>query len=232
VDADPPLALDDPIEGFDAAGALPPLLRPGLLADLDGYDAWERAAVQMFARPDATHTQALDAIAAATETVRQWKPDGRSLAACVAAAFREVGAHPCVFDDLGRHERLDLVDAAGLRQAGCAIQRPVPFDDLWERYVAPAWAAFDRPLARFLAAKLFGHRIAYEGRGLRSIVEWLRVSLAVVRNEAARVAAAAGVTLNRELFVEAIRGADLILVHRIDSASLARSLERVERQPC
>jgi len=42
VEAAPPLMLDDPIEGLDARDALPPLLRPGILCDLEGYAAWER----------------------------------------------------------------------------------------------------------------------------------------------------------------------------------------------
>ena len=39
------LALDGDAEGLDARDALPPLLRPGMLTDHEGYDAWERRAI-------------------------------------------------------------------------------------------------------------------------------------------------------------------------------------------
>jgi hypothetical protein len=45
VDAPPGLMLSEPIEGLDARDALPPLVRPDLLSDVAGYDAWEAAVV-------------------------------------------------------------------------------------------------------------------------------------------------------------------------------------------
>ena len=45
VQAPPGLALDGALEGLDATAVLPPLLRPNLLTDLDGYGAWERRAL-------------------------------------------------------------------------------------------------------------------------------------------------------------------------------------------
>ena len=56
VDARPPLRLTSPMEGLDAWDALPPLLRPGLLCDMEGYDTWERAGVAVFAQPDSPDT--------------------------------------------------------------------------------------------------------------------------------------------------------------------------------
>lgn len=95
--------------------------------------------------------------------------------------------------------------------------------------VEPGWGNFDGAVRRYLAAKVFGNRLAYEGRGLRSIVEWLRMCLGRLRREAAN--AAAGGALNEPLFLEAVRATDLALVHRTDTAALARSLERIEQQP-
>ncbi len=40
----------DRLEGLDARDALPPLLRPGMLTDFEGYDAWERAAIALLAQ--------------------------------------------------------------------------------------------------------------------------------------------------------------------------------------
>jgi Fe-S-cluster containining protein len=231
VEAAAPLAIGGPIEPFEADGTLPPLLRPGVLTDLDGYDAWERECVRLFALDDLSHAAALDRIAAATETVRTWKPGAVPLQASVTEAFRQRDGEHTPPPHLDEAACLALVNAAGLIRAGCPIQRSPTFDDEWERHVAATWSEFDRPIARYLAARLFGHRIAYECRGLRSIVEWLRVSLAVLRHEAARLASAAGVVLTRNLCVEAVRAADLLLVHRVDTAALARGLEPIETKP-
>ena len=69
VDARPPLLLDLEMEGLDARKALPPLLRPGLLCDMEGYDTWERAGVASFARPDSAYIACLNDLAAATEII-------------------------------------------------------------------------------------------------------------------------------------------------------------------
>ena len=55
------------LEGLDARDALPPLLRPGMLTDLDGYDAWEQRAIGVLARGDLTAEQALARIERATQ---------------------------------------------------------------------------------------------------------------------------------------------------------------------
>jgi Fe-S-cluster containining protein len=193
VEADGPVALEDGIEAFEAVDALPPLLRPGLLMDLEAYDVWERMSIATFARSDLTHQQALAVISAATEAVRLWKAGDRSLVARVEESFAAVDPASFAHDDR-RH-------------------------------------AFDRPVKRYLAAKLFGHRFAYEARGLRSMVEWLRVCLARFRHEAARLASGGSEVVDRNLFIEAIRAADLALVHRVDTLALARSLEPLEQQP-
>jgi hypothetical protein len=222
VEAGPPLALESGVEGFEAEQALPPLLRPGLLMDLDAYAVWERASIETFARDELTHEQALAVVGAATERARLWKAGGWPLASRVEDSFARIRLLDLALD---RHERdalrLDLID----------VPPAADGDASWERFVAPVWARFDRPIKRYLAARLFGSRIAYESRGLRSMVEWLRLCLALLRHEAARLAQDAGTMLDRNLFIEAIRASDLLLVHRIDSHSLARRLEPIERQP-
>lgn len=184
VEAGPPLALDGEVEAFEAAGALPPLLRPDVLTDLDGFDAWERAAIHVLGRTDATADECLGAIGAATETIRTWSPGGASLTAAVEEAFH------------------------------AAAERHLPARDGATR------ARDDGPVKRYLAAKLFGHRLAYECRGLRTMVEWVRLCLARVRDE-----------MTKAPFIDAVRAADLALVHRTDTAALARSLARIEQQP-
>src|SRR4029453_4607238 len=79
VEARPPLRLEMEMEGLDARKALPPLLRPGLLCDLQGYETWERAGLAMFARPDCRYITCLADFAAATEIIRRWKHGAISL---------------------------------------------------------------------------------------------------------------------------------------------------------
>ena len=217
--AESPLMLDGTIEAFDAVGALPPLLRPGLLMDLEGYDAWERTAVAAFARADLSPDEAVALIGSATEALRGWKVGGRPLASRVSESFRDAGGRPSAIDDHGR-DRLRLA----------LLRTPVSANEtVWEQLVKPAWEAFDPAVKRYLAAKLYGNRIAYEATGLRSIVEWLRMALALLRSEAMRVCEQAGAVLDRQMFIEAVRATDLLLVHRLESRELARTLERIEQ---
>ncbi len=71
---DPPLCVDRPLESFDATRTYPPLIRPGVLFDLDSYDAWERFVVRTFARRDLTPESALGLIAGSAERIRSWTP--------------------------------------------------------------------------------------------------------------------------------------------------------------
>jgi hypothetical protein len=187
-----PSELSGNLEAFDAVGALPPLLRPGLLMDLAAFDAWERSAIATLGNDDRTCDQALDAVAAATEQIRRWTTGDVALAVVVEEAFANASAH--------------------------AVRDPC---------AEPTLGPFDAAARRYLAAKLFANRIAYECRGLRSLVAWLRMCLASLRDEAVR-AAADGAASGGAVFIEAVRAADLALVHRTDSAALARGLARVE----
>jgi Fe-S-cluster containining protein len=205
VEAQPPLRLEEPVEGLDASDALPPLVRPGLLCDLDGYGAWERACIAAFARPDLTYREALDLIAAATETTRTWQPGAGTLAAHVEAAFQE--AH---------RGSVSGVDA-GTRASE----------------TTPSWLdAFDVAMKNYLAARVFANWIAYQGRGLRSIVEWLRTCAALVRLHAARLVAASGSRPGAAGFdadfIRAVRQTDHLLLHVADTAVLARRFAAVE----
>jgi hypothetical protein len=94
--------------------------------------------------------------------------------------------------------------------------------------VAPAWAALGRPIRRWLAAKAFASWLALQGEGLRTTALGLRVALDVLRAEAARGCAEAGRMLDRGLLKEAVRRADLLLVHLADPDALARRLSRCE----
>lgn len=81
------LSLNGDVEGLDATGVLPPLLRPGMLMDAAGYTAWEEAAIGVL--DDRRHSArgALAIIAAATREIRQWEPGGDTLEARVREVF-------------------------------------------------------------------------------------------------------------------------------------------------
>jgi hypothetical protein len=94
--------------------------------------------------------------------------------------------------------------------------------------VAPAWPALAPPVRRWLAARTFAAWIALQGEGLRTTVAFLRVALGVLRVESARGSAEAARVLDGELLHEAVRRADLLLVHLADPVALARRLSREE----
>ena len=81
------LALDGRAEGLDARDTLPPLLRPGMLMDEDGYSAWERRCLEILGRGDRTADQAVAVIAAATGALQSWRPGGVTLSATVDREF-------------------------------------------------------------------------------------------------------------------------------------------------
>ena len=89
---------------------------------------------------------------------------------------------------------------------------------------APAWwADYDRPVRMYLASRLFGNWVAYQGSGLHAIVEYLRVALALVTADAARPRPGAQTT-PWQIVTEAVRNADLLLMHLSDQRLLARRL--------
>ena len=69
-------------------------------------------------------------------------------------------------------------------------------------------------MKRWLAARAFGSWIAYQGNGLRTIVRYLRACLNAFEVELAR----------DHTPLEAIRRADLLIVHESSSQQLANLL--------
>jgi hypothetical protein len=97
----------------------------------------------------------------------------------------------------------------------------------------------DGAVRGYLAARLFGNWVAYYGQGLHAIVEYLRVALAlvkmnyvkmeiveaeVVKMEAARDHARESPSSPWQTAKEAIRSADLLLVHLSDPKTLSSLL--------
>lgn len=222
VDAPVPLALDEPIEGLDARDALPPLVRPGLLADIDGYAAWEALAVRTCVDSPSAAV-AIGIIEAATERVRCWKPSDGRLSSTVRRAFDRAPAgartvalslpFSLVRELTGPHPLLDV---------------PADFDAGWERVEHAGAAVMQQPVGRYLAASTFANWIAYRGEGLRSIVAWLRACHDVFRVQLVRRLNGADRQLVPEDIVEAVRMADYIMVHTVDSLAFGRRAAALE----
>lgn len=87
VEAPASLSLDGGVEGLDATGVLPPLLRPGMLMDAGGYTAWEEEAIEVLDNRRYSARAALGIIAAATREIRSWEPGGDTLEARVRDRF-------------------------------------------------------------------------------------------------------------------------------------------------
>jgi Fe-S-cluster containining protein len=227
VAAAPPLLLEEPIEGLDARDALPPLLRPDVLCDPDGYDAWERAAIAVLARPDFSCQRALDWIGAATERVRAWRPGRQSLTSHVASAFAN-DAEPAPAPRLTQEAMVELVWRLSEGRVPSDIEPIDGFEDRWNARVGPVFDRYDAAVKNYVAARIFANWIAYQGRGLRSIVQWGRAAAALVRHHALRRMLDSDDALGPDDVIEAIRMADLLLLHVIDTQAFARAVAPIE----
>jgi hypothetical protein len=200
-----------------------------MLTDLHGYGTWERRAIATLARDNLSAAHALATIDVATRGILTWAPVNGPLALAVNREF-DVALAREPDEDLGADRaRVDACLASIPR--GLAAPR---MDGLIEQWPAVArwWPEVDRVVRAYLAARLFGNWIAYYGQGLHAVVEYLRVCLSVLKFEAARrqqlesrFAAASNSSHSPwQTVLEAIRNADLLLVHLVDLKNLARRL--------
>jgi hypothetical protein len=207
-----------------------------MLMDVDSYGAWEAGGVDLLMSGEDGPEASLARLDAVVETVRGWHPGNGALLEQIATAFGRsaprgprAGSYPAGWDDRLR-SWFDLTVEAippGLAGTGALADAPE-----WDaRFVADAWPSLSGPLRKYVASRLFGSWVAYQGRGLRTVVASLRCALAVVRLEAARACAAASRPLDTALLREAIRAAELLLVHKADSQVLASRLSWVEDGP-
>lgn len=229
-----PLALESDItddissrlEGLDARGALPPLLRPGMLTDLEGYDAWERAGVALLSRDDFTASGALAILTIATRAVQSWRPGRGSLRATVEREF-EIASIDKPDKNLDASGGDEQRVRAALSSVPSGLTYPSPVEDWLARWQSGSagWGDIDDAVRGYLAARLFGNWIAYYGQGLHTIVEYLHVALAVLKMEAVRHHAHESASPPWPTVTEAVRSADLLLVHLAETRMLARLLD-------
>jgi hypothetical protein len=226
---DPPMCAGRALEGFDATESYPPLLRRGVLFDVAAYDTWERFVVRTFASEDLMPECVLARIATAAESIRSWTLAQGPLRTRVQQATE---SEPHIPDDatfaLDALERLYLEIAATIPEGLSRPTLPDEFAATDARLVRPTWSEFARPIRYFLAAHAFGSWIAYQGDGIRTMVHSLVGALAVLRVEAVRHAARAGRVLDAGLLLEAVRAADMLLVHLASRERMALTFSRIE----
>jgi Fe-S-cluster containining protein len=207
--------------------AWPPLLAPTVLMDLEGYSAWERHMVTRCGRVDLRPEAVLATLERDARLLRRFTPDGRSLAAPVAAlpsTIVEAEPPPTLAGSLADHAEV-------MQAVPEELKPPADGEGLEEafaEYVAREWDAWRGPLDRYLAAKAFANWTAYQGRGVLSIVRGLAAALSLVRVEASRQCRDAARPLDRALLLEAIRSADFALNHLAVGDELALRWSKAE----
>jgi Fe-S-cluster containining protein len=214
-------------EGLEARGALPPLLRPGVLTDLESYAVWEQHMVGTLTSGEPPEAS-LARLWAGAEAIRSWRPADGTLVdrmTVVTATGSNRGVADTRETDVAA---LDL-DVRRAVPSHLEVPAPVPdFDRVWKTFVAADWTTLRPPVGRYLSARAFASWAAYQGRGLRTVIRSVEAALAVVKMEAARVCARADRAVDAALLLEAFRAADLLLVHLASREDLARRWSEVE----
>jgi Fe-S-cluster containining protein len=212
------ISLSGNAEGLDATQALPPLLRPGMLTDFEGYDAWERSAVDILASAGPDAGAALSALHAATHDMREWHPGGERLRDVVTRLMQPAPDAPAAEDPAEDVRRYRLAVASVPR--GLPAPSGVAQIDPHHPDVTALWREFDDVVRRYLASKLFASWWPYLGLDLLAVVEAIRVHASVLRaNTGLRLARH---ETGRKAMLEAIRDTDLLMVHLSDCRTLAR----------
>ena len=224
-----------PFEGLDARDALPPLLRPGVLMSWVSHARVEEHAVSLLAREDVSVARALAVLAARAEALRGWTVAAGGFDDFVERVLESTQLAPEPGPAPLESSLADWDRAAAAVPVG--NPRPTSARPALEAFgLARAQSLVDesssaqrRAVGRWLAAKAFASWLALQGDGVRTTVLGLRVAHSLLRVETARAvveAGAAGVDAVR--LAQAIRRADLLLLHLIDPEALARELSRCE----
>jgi Fe-S-cluster containining protein len=212
------LSLSGTADGLDATDALPPLLRPGMLMDFEGYHAWERGAVDMLGAGGPDVSTALATLHEATREIQQWSPGEEPLCDRVTRVLAVASYTPIAEQAVDDARRQALAVASVPH--GLTIPEPASFPGVRDPDITPLWRELDDVIRRYLASKLFASWWPYLGLDLAGVVEAVRVHAAVLRTRiAARLERHDAA---REILLQAIRDTDLLMVHLSDSRALAR----------
>lgn len=222
IERDAPPYAGAELEGLDATGQLPPLLRPDALMSLDAVTTWEHWVVERLTDERTTLEEALCAVVAATERARAWSPRGPG----IEAHFADIVARPPGGSALGPFADdlvPELVDAA---------LGAVPHEHRleWPESIGPPVPLGDGApvLRRYLAARAFGSWALYQGKGLRTWTRALAAAAALARTGAARSARRRS---GAPEIVDGVGAADLVLLHLADPAAVFSRLSDDEARP-
>lgn len=181
----------------------------------------------VLAEADLDFETCLDIVASATESIRAWNPGTETLAERVRAGFQAAGAAH-VARSWSAARAIERVRLLTRGQVGDELISIDAFDQRWNDYAVRRREWFNSAMKHYLAARLFANWIAYQGRGLRTIVEWLRTCAAVVGHELLRRTGDSTPAADSSAFIEAVRRADLLLLHVLDSAAFATDAATIE----
>jgi len=216
-------------DGLDGRNEWPPLLRPDVLFDAVSYEAWEEFLVGALSGSSAGVTGALDTLASTAERVRAWTPQHGPLLEWTRASVSAGATAPVpAFYDRYRSPGAWEIAARAVPQG---LQAPPPPDDVAatdETLVAPHWEQASPIMMRYIASKAFASWTAYQGRGIRTQIAELFLAASVFRVECARACRNAGVPLDRDRTIDALRASDWLLMHLVDRTALMAALAEVE----
>lgn len=226
-------------DGLDARGQWPPLLSPGVLFDLDAYALFEAFLVATLAR-EVVLDDALGLAASAIERLREWNQRRGSFASWARDAFETADERIQVLTPgtPPRRGALRMPERQRTRvYADVAAHvpehhgRPTLHADTeaaWRDVVAPRWTDYAEPVKRYIAAKGFGSWTAYQGRGARTLLAEMAVSLRVLEAEVASLCAQREGVLDDAVVRDAIRATDWLLVHLVERQPFVDWLGEVE----
>jgi hypothetical protein len=223
LEAGAPIAQGNAYEGLDVRAALPPLLRSNALFSWAGFDRWERFVVRTLTTAGEDAAAALAVIAEVAERVRAWTTSDGDFDVWAAAILEAAPPHPATrpFDPARVLESFQLVSASVAPALRVPAPQPSEVSVLPE--IQRALHPFDAVVRRYLAARAWASWVAHESGGVRGYVRWLRLVHDVLRLEAARAAGTAACA-DRAWLSRAIQRADLLLVHLVTPARLAKCL--------
>lgn len=206
---------DWPFEGLDVRDDFPPLLRPGVLLGFDGLRALELATVRSLAMAIDARV-GLDSIEHALVALSEWTPEGPSVPALVDLAFARATSSFQATPTAPRDPRPVLL-------ASLTHGTEPPSLPEWNPsfLFGSADPAIDRALRRYLAARAFGNWILFHGADVRILGRYLRLALDAAHLFAGRRDGSESASTR---WLEAIRSADLWLMHHCDPDLLARNL--------
>jgi Fe-S-cluster containining protein len=92
----------------------------------------------------------------------------------------------------------------------------------WQDLVAPAWPRWTRVIGRYLASKAHASWAMHLGAGPRDVEALVELARSVVQVEAVRACRCRARALDRSTLIEAIRQADLLLMHHADPVRLCQ----------